>query len=795
MNEISPIPIANSGNQAFSTWQDPQNFHDQSNFKEYLGVIRKNRLLIAALAVAAVIIALAWYFARTPQYKAAATILIEPSSPQVIDELKGFLNEQNTVDYDYYKTQFRILTSATLAARVIHENDFASSAIFESSSNTGFFRGVISALSESMVPAPDHHNGDPIEDSAVRIYGVSPDLIKFYTEHLSVEPARGTQLVVVAFTTSDPRLSAEIANAHVRTYIRQGLDLHAQTGKNVEDFLQQKLVDLKEKVEQSEAALNKYRRDRGIVTLENSSEKGGNSASPLMQRLEQLNAELTQASSKRIAFETEHQSIAKGNLDSLPEVIGNTVIQNLKEQVAQLSIQYAAMSNRYNQGYHPLDDLQAKLDEEQKRLAQEIGAVAASVDSDYRASSANEEKLREQIEQVKAQALALNDASLQEAVLERQVEASRQLYQSVLQRMNEISVAAEVPASNVSVVDRAMPPRKPTGPALTELLVFALTGAVFSGIMLAFFLESMDDTLKVPQEVVRYLRVPSFGFVPDFRKFANGHRAPRTALPWYERRDRIDSSSNSESGSGNGRSELIVAQEKFSTASETYRAIRTAIMFSRSGGAPKVILITSATIGEGKTLTSCNIAAAFAHTGNRTLIVDADLRRSRCHEVLGVDAGQGLTEVLVNLREVDELITPTSVPGLSFLAGGMPPPNPSELLASPEMMTLIGTLRQKYDYVIFDSAPVMPVSDSLGLSTMVDGVVMLAGGSTSRKLPIEACSRLLNVGARILGVVLNRVDISRNLLYYRYGHYGYYESYKPSNLKPDEREEATHSSS
>jgi capsular exopolysaccharide synthesis family protein len=781
LKELSPYFISRDepAPAGFPPWHSSNGSVEGVNFKEYWGVVQKYRAMISSLTLAAAVIIFAWYFGHTPQYQATSTILIQPQMPQVISDLKDLMEEQNAgSDYDYYKTQFDLLKSQSLAARVIHDNDLGSNALFKSNGESSLLHSL-TALAKSLFKPEESF---PRSEKVSNIYGAAPQLVTAYIKRLSIEPKRGTQLVIIGFTTPNPRLSAAIANAHVRTYIRQGLDLHAQAGKNVEEFLQQKVGELKDKVEQSEAALNQYRRDRGIVALENGDEKSGTKTSPLMQRIEQLNTELTQASERRITLETEHQLIAKRNYESLPEVISNQVIQNIKEQVSQLSTQYASMQNRYNPGYHPLDDLHAKLSEEQRRLDQEIYAVAQSVDTNYRSTLANETKIQNEITQVKSEAMALNDASLQEAVLERQVDANRELYQSVLKRMNEINVAADVSSSNVSVVDAAVPPRTPTGPGLLELLLFGCAGALFVGIALAFFVESMDDTFKTSQEVPRYLGLPSFGIVPDFHKVSRNHYSPRSYLPSFERRS---DSPEITDGSDGGKKELIVGQGDFSVASEMYRAMRTAIMFSRAGGAPKVILITSSTSGEGKTITASNVAAAFAQTGNRTLLIDADLRRSRCHEMFGIEPGQGLTEILVNLREFAELIVPTKVPGLSFLPAGALPPNPSELLASPEMRALIEKLSEGFDYLVFDSAPIMPVSDSVGLSTMVDGVVVVAGGETSRKLVIETCGRLTHVGAKILGVVLNRVDITGDS-YYRYNHYSYYNSYKPKAAPTDQ---------
>ena len=780
--ELSPYQISPSGPPLPHTYvRDERNlFPGEVNFKEYFGVVRKHRLMILSLVFAAVVIALAWRFARTPQYEATSTILIQPQTPEVMTGAKNFNENQSNYssDYDYYRTQFNLLKSDSLAAQVIEDSGLQTNPMFNpAAQRRGFFASVIGYVQDELASLSGSRNAPSSEEEAGETETVAPAVIKAYLERLTVEPVQGTRLVLVGFTTPDRGLSARIANAHVQTYIRQGLELHAQTGKNVEEFLQKKLGELRDKVEKSEAALNSYQRSRGIVILEGSDEKLGASAdSPLMQRLTQLNTQLTEAASKRITLETQHQMIESGEYDSLPEAISNQVIQNLKEQVAQLSMQYAAMSNRFNPGYHPLDDLGARLDASRRALNYESKKVAESVDADYRAAVANEAKVGQEINAVKAQTLALNDASLQEAVLTREVDANRQLYRSVLERMNEISVAAEVPTSNVSVVDRAKPPLTPTGPRLLLLLAFSVAASGFVGIALAFFLESLDDTFKTGDEVPRYLGLPSLGVIPDFEKLNGRGKQAYAYLP--SRLRRKDPPVPAVEVGGEKR-ELVVSHGSFSTAAEVYRAIRAAVMFSRAGGAPKSILITSSTSGEGKTITAVNMATAFAQTGARTILLDTDFRRSRCHDILEIDPILGLSEILVRQCELGDAVVQTKVPGLSFVCSGALPPNPSELLASPEMRTLIQQLAEAYNYVVMDSAPVMPVSDSVGLSTMVEAVLVVAGNDTSRRLVRETCLRLGHVGARIVGVILNRVDVMNNSSYL-YGHYSYYYSYKPS---------------
>jgi polysaccharide biosynthesis transport protein len=750
---------------------------NELSFKQYWGVIRKRRLLILSLALGAAVVALAWRLGRTPQYEATSTILIQPQTPQVAPENQHFSDQQSDYsgDYDYYRTQFDLLKSDSLAARVIHDYGLDANPLFNPAvQQAGLVASTTAFLSDEFASAASAKNDSSPATRPDVVHSRLAAMIKVYLARLTVAPIRGTRLVVVGFTTPNRALSARIVKGHVQTYIRQGLELNAQTGKNVEEFLQQTLGELRDKVETSEATLNSYRRSRGIVELESGEQRADAGDSPLMQRLTQLNHELTAAAARRITLETQHQMIAHGEYDALPEVISNQVIQNLKEQVAQLSTKHAGLSNRFNPGYHPLDDLTAGLEAARRALRSESQKVAASVNAEYEAAIANETRLGQEIDAVKAQTLALNDASLREAVLEREVNANRQLYRGVLERMNEIKVAAEVSASHVSVVDQATTPLAPVGPRLLLLLALSVGAGGLVGTALALLLESMNDSLKTSDEVPRYLGLPSLGVIPDFEKLDRLSDYPYpylAALRWRGEATvpAVVSVDNRE---------LMVAHGSFSVAAEVYRTIRAAIMFSRAGGAPRSLLITSSTGGEGKTITAVNIATAFAQTGARTILVDTDFRRARCHEILDIDSGRGLCEVLVRQNQFEEVVLSTKVPGLSFLAAGEMPPNPSELLASREMSALIHQLAESYDHVILDSAPVMPVSDSVGLSTMVEAVLVLAGVDTSRRLLRETCQRLGHVGARILGVILNRVDVVSNT-YDRYNRYGYYHSYKP----------------
>jgi succinoglycan biosynthesis transport protein ExoP len=392
--------------------------------------------------------------------------------------------------------------------------------------------------------------------------------------------------------------------------------------------------------------------------------------------------------------------------------------------------------------------------------------VVEGVQSAYQAAVNNEDDLRAAVERQKALVLQQKDIGVQYGILSREANTYRQLYNTVLQRMKETEVAADLSASNIFVVDKAAPPRRHSHPKrLADLLISAILGLV-AGIGIAFFRESLDNTLKSPQEVERFLRLPNLAILPDLT--GTGEREPVKLNA--ESRARLLSRAN-----GNANTTLVA------WCAESYRTLRNSVLLSQAGGPPRVVLITSALDSEGKTGIAVNTAMCFARTAIKVLLIDADLRRSRCHEMLEVNNDLGLSEVLTGQAQVENTIITTSFSGLSFLPAGTLPPDPAELVGSKKMQEILEQLREAYDFIVIDSAPTMLVSDAIPLSAMVDGTLMVVNSQeTPRQAVIEACSRLKYVGAKILGVVLNRVDI--NGFDFLYGNY-YFGRYENSYYK------------
>jgi capsular exopolysaccharide synthesis family protein len=674
----------------------------------------------------------------TPNYIAVSTLLIEPEPPQVLDVRELISESGSTDDHDYYKTQYDLLKSRDLAATVIQDLKLENTELLGAGDPRDFLSRIWSiqgVLLNMFSPAPA---------VGPRSTGISARAIEAYLARLKVEPQVGTRLVKVSFKAPDAELAARITNAHIRHYVQQGLQLRSQSGRVAVEFLENQLVQIKQQVQRSEAALNTYRHRKGIVAFDVEDTKKVSE-----HRMEDLTKALTDVETRRITAHAQMRLVAAGDYDSLPQVVSSPTITSLKPQVRQLQAKYANMATAYTEQYPKFAELKAELLEARTNLDLEIHEVAKSIERDYRSAVDQEQVLRGEIDAEKERDLALNDASLQDAVLSREVETNRDLYKNVLSRMQQIQVGERAPVTNVSVVDAAVAPPFPSTPKTRLDFAISILLALLCGIAAAFILDQLDNRLKTTEEAEKYLSHPILAVAPDFSMLAKKEGVqrwldvPRKLLP----------------GPAGSNGASLPDYRHQPGRGDVYRSIRSALLFSRAGSAPKKMLITSAVEGEGKTWTAVHVASAFAQTGARTLIIDADLRRARCHEILGLENTLGLSEVLVGQVEAEEVIRYNEGRKLYLLSAGSQVPNPAELLTSSRMLEVLVSLSKQYDYILIDSAPLMYASDTIGIATMVEGVVLVAGPKTPKQEVRRASQRLSMAGAHILGVVLNRVDI------------------------------------
>jgi polysaccharide biosynthesis transport protein len=750
------------------------------DFAAYLRTIRKHYRMVIAVMVGVVTLTMIKVMSETPLYEAETTIMIEPSAQgggtDTLENLVQIEAAANNSD-QYYKTQCAILESRGIAAGVIRSLGLEHNPAFAGKpSAPGLLTRLISTIERAM------HKRSPrtvppallppeLQDDR----GVNPALVHQYLGGLTVTPMIDTNLVKIGITSPDPVLAEEIANQHVKEYELQQRDIHGEQNEQAQRYLRTKLVDVKGDLEKSEAALNAYRSEKGIIPGLISLD--GKDAI-VLDRLADLSKDLTQAQVARIGMEAQESMIKRHQYGSLPSVMDDPTIQEMNKVLDALYSQRAALASQFKPSYPPLAKLDAQIGDTQARIAIEINQKVGGLQAEYAEAVDKENQLKDEMERQKTATLNLNSSAAEYAMLQREVDTNRELYNAILTRIKDVEMSGDIESKNVSVINSAEVPGVATSPKKLLALMLATVGGLGLGLGLAFVVEMADNTLKNPEEAENYLKLPNLGVVPEFssvngksayappRELMNGGGArPSTVLP-------------------PGR-ELVTTHGSYSRVGEAYRNLRTALLLSRAGGPPKVTLITSAMSREGKTVTAVNISVMLSQLGGNVLLIDADLRRARCHRVLAVDNHLGLTEVLTGSRHMTEMIRPTEIEHLYFLGAGSVPPNPTELLNSAKMAEVMLQLRELYEYIVIDSAPVLPVSDSMVLSKLTDGVVLVANGSaTPRQQVKHACARLEYANAKILGLVLNKVKIHSPDYHYYY-HQDYY-SFDGDSARDDE---------
>ena len=720
---------------------------DEVNLRDYWKVIRKRRWTITAFFLIVVITTAVATYTMKPIYRGTTSVQINKENPQIVDFKEIFA--VNTMDLDYYQTQYKILESRTLARRVIQAMHLGEHPEFLPKPGSPFQKWrseTLDSLASIFSFLSSSNNSNPSKDfPGSTETGRETGLINGFLGRLKIEPVRNSRLVKVHFDSGDPQLSPRVANALAQNYIQQNLENRFTSTQQAKEWLTGQLEDLKAKVERADETLQAFGSKHDIISLDEKE-------NVTMQRLTELNEALTKAESERMAKEALFRQAKDVHSDSMPSILENKLIMDLKQSSVQLEAQYMKLSETYKPGYPEMVRLKTQMDSVQKRLDTETSKIIIGIRNEYESSLRKENLLRQAFEQQKHKAMEMKEKAIQYNILKREADTNRELYKSLLQRMKEAGVAAGITASNIQIVDQAEFPIKPFKPNKQLNLLLAAVVGLFLGVGLAFFFEYLDNTVKTPEDV-ELARLPSFGMVPEIS---------------YDRKKRMEKGASYPV-------ELITHAHPKSMLSEAYRNIRTSVLLSFSGKPPKRIAITSPNPAEGKTTTVVNTAIALSQTGAKVLIIDADLRKPRMHKVFNDENDTGLSNFLSGNADLESVIKKTEVPNLSYIQSGPIPPNPSELIGSSLFKSMIETLSELFDHIIIDSPPILGFADSVILSVSVDGIILVVlGGKTPRETLQRAKEVLHQVNAKILGVVINRVDIHRSdygSYYYRYHYY------------------------
>jgi capsular exopolysaccharide synthesis family protein len=724
---------------------------EQIDLRDYLRVMRKRRWIVFAIFAVVVLSVAVHTYTVTPIYQATARIVIEKENPNVVS-----IQEVMAVDAtgsDYYQTQYKIIESRAVARGVIRRLDLKNSVEFFPdpkddviSNIKNWIRETISNLKDWIQSLLKTQEGPELVSG--KDLASDSKLVSGFINRIKVEPIRNSRLVDVSMEAKDPVLAAKMVNDLIRTYIGQNLETKLLAAKDAVKWLSDRIEEERKKVEVAESALLKYKEKNEIITgFSSDAEK------ITAQKLAQLNAQVVEAESTRVEAETRYlQAMALDNnpdmLDSIPEVLKNELVQEIKKMEVGLYNRMSELSKKYGRKHPQMLAIESELADLKTRKAQEVKRVINSLRNQYKLAVAREQSLKKALTRQKKESLNMNKKAIQFGVLQRQVESSRHMYELLIKRFKETSLTEEMKTGNIRIVDRAEVPLLPVKPRKKLNLLLAIVVGLTLGIGLAFLLEYIDNTIKLPDEVRNYLKIPYLGPLPAIVKNRN-----RDGIP----------------------NDLVTLHSPKSTASESFRGVRTGILFSSPDNAPQAILVSSAGPGEGKTLCAANLAVTMAEAGSRVVLLDCDMRRPRVHRLFDIGRDIGISNLLVKSTEIEEARVATETPNLDVIPCGPIPPNPSEIIGSKRMIQLIDSLRKDYDRIIIDSPPLTAVTDSVILAQASDGVILIVrAGDTPRQVVLNGVTQLNSVNSHILGAVLNGVNTGKDSYYYYQYYYYYY---------------------
>lgn len=705
--------------------------------RRYWAMIHKRRAIVFTCLGVSVLVAIIYNYTTRPVYQATAQILIDRDTPNVLPNKE--LVDLVQAGSDYYQTQYQLLRGRMLAERVVERLGLQKSDEFL----TGPMLSPIERLERRFLGKPPK--------SAVDTDGMplSPAVAAFRSR-VTVEPVPGSRLVNLRFTAYDPTLASQVVNALAQLYIEQSLEFRFTTSTEATGWLGDRLKEQQERVQTAERALQQYREKEGLVNPEERQ-------SLVDQKLQALNMAVLNARTDRIAKETvvaQLRNLAPSALESFPSVMSSPVVQALKGQLSDLRRDETRLMETLGDKHPDMLKVRSQIRSTEDKLRNEMRSVVHAAEADYRTAASQEASLQANLEAVKQEAMAVNRKAIEYSVLRREVDSNSQLYKDLLNRTKQTGLETELKTTNIRVVEKAEVPRRPISPQRSRNYQLSVLLGLALGIGLVLVFEHFDNTLKTPEDVKDHLGLPFLGMVPDVGVRPSSGNAPRP-----------------------GASPLILKNPQ-SAVAESYRVLRTNLIFSSADSTGRALVVSSANPGEGKTTTVANLASSLALNGAKVLAVDADLRRPTMHQHFGIQKTPGLSDLIVGKCQASQAIQATRFKGLQVLPCGYVPPNPAELLGSATMRQVVDALRSHYEWVLIDTPPILAMADTPVLCPLVDGIVLVVGAEVSSRPTIQrAIDQIQSVGGKIIGVVLNKVDLERNSYYYSQYYGEYYRSY------------------
>ena len=757
---------------------------------DYWRSARKHIWLIIGILVLVTTLA-AIYTARQPDiFEAQAKVQVdtENTNPALgAFKSNNIIVNSSYTDPIYFNTQIQILTSAGLLGRVIRTLDLENNQAFlrpqtlQSRSTWDSLKRMVGfgggnqdiGKTQGVENAPLTTNFAPAasRDDLVEVNRLAP-LVGVLQGGLSVKQVPDTRLIELRYRHQDPQVASKIVNAVSDAFVLSNLERRTETSATAGDFLQRRIAELQVEIRRGEEQLLNYAKDHQILSLDESQ-------NTVVERLAGLNRQLMDAEKERTEAEAKYRASLDNTraeaqaAESTSKQTGETEskLAELRQKRAQLLVSYTEKYPEVKEVDQQIAVLEKQMKETSSRAT---NVVVKNFETRYLEAKSKEDTLRASFNRQRGETLTQNEAAVNYRIIQQEVQTNKALLDGLLQRSKENDVVLAGTPNNIHVVDYSPVPKGPIGPRRMQSLALAMLISLVFGVALARYLDYLDDSIHSAEDVEKTLRLPALAVIP--------------AIGSLSRRRLRSSNMSLQTQNGSGTSPLLLDMGSRSPLAEAYKQLRTSVLLSSAGGAPKTLLVTSSQPAEGKTTTAVNTAMSLAQTGAMVLVIDADMRRPRVHQILETDNSRGLSTILASkLTEVEMLayIEQHEKSGLYVLPSGPIPPNPAELTGSEQMRRLLAVLEAHFDHIVIDSPPIASFTDGVLISTMVDGVLLVVhGGRSSRNVVRRTRQVLQEVGAKIFGVVLNNVTLSSKDDYYKY-YYQHYNYYK-TGQEPDE---------